>query len=146
VDHAVGDMDHPSIFSSDHALDNHEALHGCLWSSISTRDISKETMVYIQIEFLGLSRRVPPGFAWLVNPYTRSVPTDYLTHYIVATRKTLREASAAEQLTLPARSPLSARNRRANSREVVGLYRTRRWARCVLERGGIACVRYSYLP
>jgi len=24
--HAVGDMDHPSIFSSDHALDNHVAL------------------------------------------------------------------------------------------------------------------------
>jgi hypothetical protein len=52
--------------------------------------------VYIQIEFLGLSRSVPPVFAWLVNPYTRSVPTDYLTHYIVATRKALQEASAAK--------------------------------------------------
>jgi len=26
VHHAVGDMDHPSHFSSDHALDNHVAL------------------------------------------------------------------------------------------------------------------------
>ena len=74
--------------------------------------------MYIQIEFLGLSRSVPPVFAWLVNPYTRSVPTDYLTHYIVATRKALQESSAAKQRTILPRSPLSAGNRRANSREV----------------------------
>jgi hypothetical protein len=93
--------------------------HGYLWRlNLYTRYLERDNGVYIQIEFLGLSRSVPPVFAWLVNPYTRSVPTDYLTHYIVATRKALQESSAAKQRTILSRSSLSAGNRRANSRDV----------------------------
>jgi hypothetical protein len=84
--------------------------HGYLWRlNLYTRYLERDNGVYIQIEFLGLSRSVPPVFAWLVNPYTRSVPTDYLTHYLVATRKALQEASAATPRTILPRSWLSAR-------------------------------------
>jgi hypothetical protein len=73
--------------------------HGYLWRlNLYTRYLERDNGVYIQIEFLGLSRSVPPVFAGLVNPYTRSVPTDYLTRYIVATRKALQEAAAMASL------------------------------------------------
>lgn len=68
--------------------------HGYMWRlNLYTRYVEKDNGVYVQIEFLALSRSVPAIFAWLVNPYIRSVPRDYLTHYIVATRKALREGS-----------------------------------------------------
>jgi hypothetical protein len=64
--------------------------HGYMWRlNLYTRYLEKDGGVYIQIEFLALSRTVPAIFAWLVNPYVRSVPRDYLTHYIQATRKAL---------------------------------------------------------
>jgi hypothetical protein len=45
--------------------------------------------VYIQVEFIALSRSVPGIFAWLVNPYIKSVPREYLTHLLGATRSAL---------------------------------------------------------
>lgn len=64
--------------------------HGYLWRlNLYTRYVQADGGVYVQIEFLALSRSVPLIWAWLVNPYVRSVPRDYLTHYVVATRKGL---------------------------------------------------------
>jgi hypothetical protein len=64
--------------------------HGYMWRlNLYSRYLEKDGGVYIQIEFLALSRTVPAILAWLVNPYVRSVPRDYLTHYIQATRKAL---------------------------------------------------------
>lgn len=64
--------------------------HGYMWRlDLYTRYLERDNGVYMQIEFLALSRSVPAIFAWLVNPYIRSVPRDYLTHYIAATRKAL---------------------------------------------------------
>jgi hypothetical protein len=64
--------------------------HGYLWRlNLYTSYLEKDGGVYVQIEFLALSRAVPFIFAWLVNPYIRSVPRDYLTHYVVDTRKAL---------------------------------------------------------
>lgn len=64
--------------------------HGYLWRlNLYTSYLEKDGGVYVQIEFLALSRTVPLIFAWLVNPYMRSVPRDYLTHYVVDTRKAL---------------------------------------------------------
>jgi hypothetical protein len=64
--------------------------HGYLWrANLYTRYLERDGGVYVQIEFLVLSRSVPAIFAWLVNPYIRSIPRDYLTHYMVATRKAL---------------------------------------------------------
>ena len=48
--------------------------------------------VYIQTEFLALSRSVPAIFAWLVNPYVKSIPQEYLVHLLGATRSDLMGA------------------------------------------------------
>jgi hypothetical protein len=56
---------------------------GFLWRlDLYTRYVEVNDGVFVQIEFLGLSRGVPAIFAWLVNPYVKSVPRDYLTGYI----------------------------------------------------------------
>ena len=56
---------------------------GYLWRlDLYTRYLETNDGVYVQVEFLALSRGVPAVFAWLVNPYIKSVPRDYLTNYI----------------------------------------------------------------
>jgi hypothetical protein len=61
---------------------------GFLWRlDLYTRYVEAEDGVYVQIEFLGLSRSVPAIFAWLVNPYVHSVPREYLTNYMGQLRK-----------------------------------------------------------
>lgn len=70
--------------------------HGYMWRlNLYTRYEQKDGGVYMQEEFLALSRRVPAIFAWLVNPYVRSIPRDYLTQFFLATRKALAEATTA---------------------------------------------------
>jgi hypothetical protein len=69
--------------------------HGYMWRlNLYTRYLEKDNGVYIQIEFLALSRHVPAIFAWLVNPYIRSIPREYLTNYVRATRKAVTPADA----------------------------------------------------
>jgi hypothetical protein len=64
--------------------------HGYMWRlNLYTRYIEKDNGVYVEIEFVALSRSVPWMFALLVNPYLRSIPRDYLTNYIHATQKAL---------------------------------------------------------
>jgi hypothetical protein len=73
--------------------------HGYLWRlNLYTRYLEKDNGVYIEIEFVALSRTVPIMFAWLVNPYLRSIPREYLTNYIRATQQAL----AAENTHLEA--------------------------------------------
>ena len=71
---------------------------GYLWRlNTYTRYEARDGGVYIQTEFIALSRSVPAIFAWLVDPYIRSIPQDYLTHILGATREDLmssRQASA----------------------------------------------------
>jgi len=72
--------------------------HGYMWRlNLYTRYEEKDGGVYMQEEFLALSRRVPAIFAWLVNPYVRSIPRDYLTGFFVATRKALTAPAATKQ-------------------------------------------------
>lgn len=67
--------------------------HGYMWRlNLYTRYLERDNGVYVEIEFLALTRSVPAIFAWLVNPYIRSIPRDYLTNYIQATRKALSQA------------------------------------------------------
>jgi hypothetical protein len=68
---------------------------GYLWRlDLYTRYVEADDGVYVQIEFLGLSRSVPAIFAWLVNPYIHSVPREYLTNYVGQLKKAV--AGAAE--------------------------------------------------
>jgi hypothetical protein len=70
--------------------------HGYMWRlNLYTRYLQKDNGVYVQIEFVALSRNIPRGFAWLVNPYVRSIPTEYLTNYV---RITQRALSGSERL------------------------------------------------
>jgi hypothetical protein len=64
--------------------------HGYMWRlNLYTRYLEKDNGVYVEIEFVGLSRNVPGIFAWVVNPYIRSIPWDYLTNYVHTTQKAL---------------------------------------------------------
>jgi len=61
--------------------------HGYMWrANFYSRCVERDGGVYVQIEFLALSRTVPAAFAWMVNPYIRSVPRDYLKRYLEQTR------------------------------------------------------------
>jgi hypothetical protein len=68
--------------------------HGYMWRlNLYTRCVERDGGVYVQVEFLALSRTVPAVFAWLVNPYVHSIPRDYLRHYLEITRKAVTTAS-----------------------------------------------------
>lgn len=69
--------------------------HGYMWRlNLYTRFVERDQGVYIQIEFLALSRPVPAIFAWLVNPYIRAVPREYLSNYLIVTRNALSQPTA----------------------------------------------------
>lgn len=69
---------------------------GYLWRlNTYTRYEERDGGVYIQTEFLALSRSVPAIFAWLVNPYVKSIPQDYLVRLLGATRTDLMDARAS---------------------------------------------------
>lgn len=64
--------------------------HGYMWrANFYSRCLERDGGVYIEVEFVALSRTVPPVFAWLVNPYMRSIPRDYLTRYMDEMRNAL---------------------------------------------------------
>ncbi len=64
--------------------------HGYMWRlNLYSRSAERDGGVYVQVEFLALSRPVPAIFAWLINPYMRSVPREYLKRYLEATRTAL---------------------------------------------------------
>jgi len=71
---------------------------GYLWRlDLYTRYVEVDDGVYVQIEFLGLSRGVPAIFAWLVNPYIHSVPREYLTNYVGQLKKAVAGATTEKQ-------------------------------------------------
>jgi hypothetical protein len=64
--------------------------HGYMWRlNLYTRYLEKDNGVYVQIEFLALSRSAPGIVAWVANPYIRSIPTEYLTNYLRTTQRAL---------------------------------------------------------
>jgi hypothetical protein len=71
---------------------------GYLWRlDLYTRYMEADDGVYVQIEFLGLSRSVPPIFAWIVNPYVHSVPREYLTNYVGQLKKAVAGAAVEKR-------------------------------------------------
>jgi hypothetical protein len=71
---------------------------GYLWRlDLYTRYVEADDGVYVQIEFLGLSRSVPPIFAWIVNPYVHSVPREYLTNYVGQLKKAVAGAAVEKR-------------------------------------------------
>lgn len=61
--------------------------HGYLWRLNSYwRFQQKDDGVYVQIEYIALSRSVPEGLGWLLNPFIRRISRDSLYRLLNATR------------------------------------------------------------
>ena len=61
--------------------------HGYLWRLDNYWHLEeKDGGVYVQIEWVALSRTVPAVFGWLVNPLIRSIPRGVITNLLAATR------------------------------------------------------------
>jgi hypothetical protein len=62
--------------------------HGYMWRMNSYWKVEqRDGGVYIQAESIGLTRGVPFLYAWLVDPFLKSLPKQYLTDLLVLTRK-----------------------------------------------------------
>jgi hypothetical protein len=78
--------------------------HGYLWQlNLYTRCVERDGGVYVQVEFLALSRSVLALFTWLVNRYVHSIPREYLRRYLETTRKAL--SSRGSSLSLVGQTP-----------------------------------------
>ena len=74
--------------------------HGYLWRlNTYTRYAEKDGGVYIQVEFIALSRSIPFFLAWVANSYLQSVPRDYLTRILESTRETLLKRKEAASIS-----------------------------------------------
>jgi hypothetical protein len=97
---------------------------GYLWRlNTYWRYEAKDGGVYIQVEFIALSRSVPFYYAWLVNPYIRSVPRDYLLRLLDTTRKALLQEQQARNDGLPVGRIGLLRRKRLGDRRT-GVYLT----------------------
>lgn len=66
--------------------------HGFLWRVNSYwRFAEREGGVYVECEAISLTRDVPTGFGWLVNPIVRSLPRESLANTLRATRDAVVE-------------------------------------------------------
>ena len=62
--------------------------HGYMWRLNSYwRLEEKDGGVYVQVESVSLSRTMPALLAWLISPYTKSIPRDVLIRTLTNTRK-----------------------------------------------------------
>ncbi len=67
--------------------------HGFLWRLNSYwRFEEREGGVYVECEAVSLTRNVPLGLGWLVNPIIRSLPQESLANTLRETRDALQEA------------------------------------------------------
>jgi len=65
--------------------------HGFLWRLNSFwRFEQRDAGVYVECEAISLSRNVPVGLGWLVNPIIRSLPKESLAATLTETRQGLR--------------------------------------------------------
>jgi hypothetical protein len=70
--------------------------HGFLWRLNSYwRFAERDGGVYIECEAISLTRDVPTGLGWLINPIIKSLPKDSLTNTLRETRQALAAPSRA---------------------------------------------------
>jgi hypothetical protein len=67
--------------------------HGFLWRLNSYwRFEERDGGVYVECEAISLTRNVPLGLGWLVNPIIRSLPRESLANTLWATREAVQGA------------------------------------------------------
>jgi hypothetical protein len=81
---------------------------GFLWRLYSYwRFQEKDGGVYVQLESVALSRRVPALLAWVVNPLLKSIPREYLSRLLTSTRLAITNKSVASSFgTFPSMKQL----------------------------------------
>lgn len=68
--------------------------HGFLWRLYSYwRFLERDGGVYIECHAISLSRAVPAGFGWLIEPITRELPKESLIGALRSTRNALLQAA-----------------------------------------------------
>jgi hypothetical protein len=68
--------------------------HGFLWRLNSYwRFEERDGGVYVECEAISLTRNVPRGLGWLVNPIIRSLPRESLANTLRATRDAMQGAA-----------------------------------------------------
>jgi hypothetical protein len=64
--------------------------HGFMWRLNSFwRYEERDGGVYVECEAISLTRDVPSGLGWLINPIIRGLPRESLVNLLNATRQTL---------------------------------------------------------
>ncbi len=64
--------------------------HGFLWRLYSYwRFQEKDGGVYVECEAVSLTRKVPTGLGWLIDPIIRNLPRESLSNTLHATRNFL---------------------------------------------------------
>jgi hypothetical protein len=77
---------------------------GYLWRLYTYwRFLERDGGTYIQCEAISLTRRIPPGFGWLIGPFVNSIPRDSLTFTLQTTRTTLARLVGTPPVPSPAR-------------------------------------------
>jgi hypothetical protein len=70
--------------------------HGYLWRLDNYWRIEeKDSVTYVQVEFVGLSRSIPVIFAWLINPLVRNIPRGVLSNLLTATRRAVTNSEGS---------------------------------------------------
>lgn len=86
--------------------------HGYMWRLNSYWRIEeRDGGVYIQIESIALSRRVPTLLAWLVNPIVRELSRDVIANLLAGTRKGVKDYGNQGALRLEEFSPRECEER-----------------------------------
>jgi hypothetical protein len=68
--------------------------HGFLWRLNSYwRFQERDGGVYVECEAISLTRAIPVGLGWMIQPIIRSLPRDSLIHTLEATRSALTGSS-----------------------------------------------------
>jgi hypothetical protein len=76
--------------------------HGYLWRLYTySRLEEKDGGVYFQLESIALTRRIPIGLGWLINPFVKRIPRESLSMLLSATRKAAQSGAPEGTSGLP---------------------------------------------
>jgi hypothetical protein len=76
------------------------ADHGFLWRTNTFWSYEeRDGGLYLQIESVSLTRSIPFGMAWVIRPYTETIPRDSLTFTLNAARRALEHTGHSASST-----------------------------------------------
>jgi hypothetical protein len=86
-----------AVHSDDSSESRAGADHGFLWrTNAYWRFQQADDGVFVEFESISLSRDVPTGWGWLIEPFIREIPRESLVFTLRATRKAVLQNAQAE--------------------------------------------------